>query len=483
MRPLVALALLCLLALGPTGTVQGQPTEARGPRWDFVVRIASLPEGVAEISWTLRGFEPGRLRVCADMDGANRFVRGLSQLGDGKEARALPRDGECWLAQVPATGPVRLRYDYDLQGLSQRRGSIDYAEQLGGSYIFNDEAVLLRPDPMPHGKPEPPITVEFQLPDGVSLSAPYERLPGPGLRFRFDAAAYDGGAYITVGQVASLGTLKMPHTLVDLSVLKWPRRASDEVLRRWLEQAVGAVDSFYGPLLHERIQVVLVPVPGSSEPGLFGSVMRRGLASVVLYFGADCERFDFATEWVAVHELFHLGNPLTRSRLSWFIEGFTTYYQDVLRARMRGGMTALSAWGDLWDGARRFCQPTSGTSLAEESEALRRTYRYTRVYWGGACVAMLVDLAIRERSAGRSSLDDVLRAMRQQSLRAPLDEDEVVAALDRAAGRPLVRSLLGERRAIAVREALARFGVIPAGPDTVTLRDDIPLAALRRAMF
>jgi hypothetical protein len=491
MRPLVALALLCVLALGPARADavagQAQPAEERGPRWEFVVRIPELARGVADITWTLRGFAPGRLRVCADMDGAERFVQGLAQLpgpgaaGGGKEA-ALVRDGDCWLAQASATAPTVLRYRIDLEGMARRRGSIDYAERLGGSYIFNDEAVLLRPDPMPHGKPEPPITVEFVLPEGVSLTAPYERLPGPGLRFRLDAAQYDGGDYITVGQVGSLGTIRLPHTVVDLHALKWPRRADDAVLRRWIEAAVGAVDSFYGPLLHERIHVVLVPVPGSSEPGLFGSVMRRGLASVVLYFGADCERFDFAAEWVAVHELFHLGNPLTKTRLSWFVEGFTTYYQDVLRARM-GGMTAAAAWGDLWDGARRFCQPAAGASLADESEALRRTYRYTRVYWGGACVAMLVDIAIRERSRGRSSLDDVLRSLRQQSLRRPLGEADVIAALDQAAGQPLVQSLLNERRAIAVREPLARLGIVPSGPDSVTLRDDAPLTLLRKAMF
>lgn len=491
------LVVLCVLgALLPAQRVQSRPPAAAAAaalaasrpaaslRWDFVVRLPDLAQGIAEVAWTLHGFAPGRLRVCADMDGAGEYVRDLEQLaGESGPAQPLPRDGSCWLATLDGA-PTRLRYRYDLRSLARDQGSVDYAEQLGDSYIFNDETLLLRPDPLPRGQKGPPaaITVEFQLPAGVSLTAPYARLPEPGLRFRLDAEQYDGGNYITVGQVASLGLIRLPHTTVDLNVLRWPRRSSDAALRGWIETAVGAVDRFYGALLHDRVHVLLVPVPGSRKPALFGSVMRRGLASVVLYIGAGCERFDFSEEWVAVHELFHLGNPLTDGKMSWFVEGFTTYYQDVLRGRL-GALTPAATWGDLWDGVRRFCQPRDGVSLAEESAWLRRTHRYTRVYWGGACVALLSDLAIREHSRGQVTLDDVLRSLRQQSLRSPVEEEEVVAALDRAAGRPLVKALLKERRAIAVREALARLGVIPTGDETVELRDDAPLAGLRRAMF
>lgn len=493
MRALGVLSLLCVLAASASRGAPGPPAvavtaaaagEPTGPRWDFAVRIADLAQGAAEVSWTLHGFSGPALRVCADMDGSGAFVQRLEQLegNDPARARPLERDGDCWLARAARGVPTYLRYRYDLAGLARSYGSVDYAEQLGETFIFNDEAVLLRPDPMPRTQPPAPITVEFLLPTGASLSVPYARLPGPGQRFRLDAEQYNGGAYITVGKLASLGLIKLPHTTVDLSVLGGSRRASDAVLRGWIEGATGAIDRFYGPLLHERVQVVLVPVPFSTRPALFGTVMRRGLASVVVYFGAGCERFDFSEEWVAVHELFHLGNPLTRGRLSWFIEGFTTYYQDVLRARM-GALSARDAWGDLWDGVRRFCQPSGGNSLADESAALSRTHRYTRVYWGGACVALLADVAIRERSRGQSSLDHVLRSLRQQSLRELLDEDDVIMALDRAAGRPLVREFLRERRAIAARETLTRLGVIPTGGTTVELRDDAPLAALRRAMF
>mgnify|MGYP000034056245 CR=1 FL=1 len=262
MRWLVVLALLG--ALLPAQRVQGRPPAAAtapaasrpaaAPRWDFVVRFPDL-QGVAEVAWTLHGFAPGRLRVCADMDGAGEYVRDLVQLaGEGGPAQPLPRDGACWLATVDGA-PTRLRYRYDLRSLARDQGSVDYAEQLGDSYVFNDETLLLRPDPLPRSRPPAAITVEFQLPAGVSLTAPYARLAEPGLRFRLDAEQYDGGNYITVGQVASLGLIRLPHTTVDLNVLKWPRRASDAALRGWIETAVGAVDRFYGTLLHERVHV------------------------------------------------------------------------------------------------------------------------------------------------------------------------------------------------------------------------------------
>jgi len=342
----------------------------------------------------------------------------------------------------------------------------------------------LRPDPLPRGGggPEPIIHVELRLPPGAQVAAPWQRQPGPGHRFVMDAAQYDGGGYVMVGTIEDLGELQLPHTTVHLATLPAERRLSAPALRSWVRSALSAVDKFYGTLTPRHVLVNLVPVPGSQDASLFGTVLRPLRPSVVIYFGAECERAENPEEWVAVHELFHIGNPWLSDRMPWFVEGFTTYYQDVLRARA-GTVSATAAWGDLWDGFRRLCQPEDGSSLREESARLRYSYRYTRVYWGGACVAFLADIAIRERSRGRQSLDDVMRELRVRSLREPLDEDEVLAALDEAAGGKQVSGFLRERRALPVRERLQRLGVEVTGDDTVRLRDDAPLSALRRAMF
>ncbi|HLL54238.1 MAG TPA: hypothetical protein VK447_11860 [Myxococcaceae bacterium] len=462
MRLLPALALLWLL-----------PGLARAAdvSWSYRVTLADAEVGGLDIEWTLLGLS-GEVRVCPDMARADRGVISIEQ---AEPRKPLARDGNCWLARAPDKGPLRLRYRYDLAGMAGLTGDPDYVSRVDDSYVFNDEAVLLRPDPLPRNAP---ITVEFQLPDGLTVATPWERLDGPGLRFRYDSEHYDAGSYVALGRLRFLSEVKVKGGTGTLSVLDRPRKVSDEQLRAWIQRALGWVADFYGGLPGGRVHIVLVPVD-SDRPGVFGTVLRRGPPSVVLYFGGRAKETAFRDDWVAPHELFHLGNPSIEGRIPWFIEGFTTYYQDVLLGRA-GAVSPTATFGDLHDGLRRFCQP-DGMSLGEESEALRRTYRYTRVYWGGACLAFRLDVAIRQQGR-RDGLDGVLRDLRRRGQGKPLSEEEIIQALDRAAGAPLTREHLHSRTPIPLEGLYRDLGIEPTGPESVRLRDDAPLSSIRKSI-
>ena len=109
---------------------------------------------------------------------------------------------------------VVLHYTYDLRELAAHHRSPDYAERIGDTYIFNDEALLLRPDPLPRdaATPEPRIHVELRLPPTAQVATPWQKLPGPGLHFALSTAQFDGGSYVTIGTFEELGELKLPHT-------------------------------------------------------------------------------------------------------------------------------------------------------------------------------------------------------------------------------------------------------------------------------
>jgi predicted metalloprotease with PDZ domain len=92
-------------------------------------------------------------------------------------------------------------------------------------------------------------------------------------------------------------------------------------------------------------------------------------------------------------------------------------------------------------------------------------------------------VAIRKHSRGKQSLDDVLRALRAQSLTSSLTEEEALTALEAASGGPELGALLREKRALPVEKLLRQLGVEPTGDSSVRLREDAPLSALRRAMF
>ncbi len=109
------------------------------------------------------------------------------------------------------------------------------------------------------------------------------------------------------------------------------------------------------------------------------------------------------------------------TRLLWIFEGFTSYYDDLMLVRSGAikvedylkllGSTA----SQVLRGAGRLRQ-----SVAESSfDAWIKYYRQDEnspnaivsYYAKGALVALCIDQAIRERSADKSSLDDVLRLM------------------------------------------------------------------------
>ncbi len=468
-KPFVATLLLCaLIALG-----QASPEPAS---WRYVVKLDSL--GRASVQLALRGVRTHR--VCVDMSGSGRFVHRVEQLLPNGKLQALPMTGECWTLAASGGPSLTIRYEYDLALAADAFGSADYVQRLGEAVTFSDEAVLLRPDPLPQGRPSPSIEVEFALASGLQVTTPWQRLAGPIPRFRLDAAQYDGGSYITVGTFRSLGTIPLPHSSVELYLIG-QSKASDQALRTWIEQATRLSDDFYGELMPSSVHVVLVAMSGHSGAGVFGTVMRPLRPSLVIFFGADATQLSLHDDWLAPHEIFHVGNPLLKYKIPWLTEGVTTYYQDVLRGRARA-LSVEETWSDLWDGFYRHCQK-EGPSLRTESAQLRRTHHYTRVYWGGACLLALVDIDIRMESHGKRSLDDVLKELRRRSLEQPLDEEDVIRFLELSTKKGLVSRYLDLPGTLPVKEILRSIGVEPISPDRVQLRDDAPYASIRRAMF
>ena len=446
--------------------------------WQYTVTLSGSVPSLAAVSLTMTGV--ATRRVCVDMGGAERFVRNVEQILDGGKTQALQQDGECWRLVDGRSKVRRLSYQYDLWAAAERFSSADLVERSGESLTFSDEAVLLRPDQLPSQSPSAPIEVEFIVQSGVRVSAPWEKLPGPGIRYRLDAAQYDGGSYITVGRFRTLDPIRLANTLVEIELVGSPR-ASDGTLRTWIEQSVRLSAGFYRELMPSPLHIVLVAVPGRRDLGIFGTVLRPLRPSLVIYFGGEAEQLSLHDDWVSTHEVFHVGNPMLRRKMPWFVEGFTTYYADVLRVR-GGALSSEEAWSELWESMQRNCQP-KGTSLATESEQLRQTFHYPRVYWGGACLALLLDVEIRIRSHGKRSLDDAMRELRARSLTGRLDEEAVIAGLGRDITPALVRRYLNEQKALPLTETLRSIGVEPLGPSRVRLRDEAPQASIRRAMF
>ena len=131
------------------------------------------------------------------------------------------------------------------------------------------------------------------------------------------------------------------------------------------------------------------------------------------------------------------------TRLLWFFEGFTSYYDDLFLRRC--GLLDNAGYVKLLNKGINQVQQTPGRfvqSAAQSSmDAWIKYYRADEntpnatvsYYTKGALIALCLDLSLRAQ--GGSSLDDVMRALWTRCEAGPMSEADVLSVLANAGGR------------------------------------------------
>lgn len=402
-------------------------------------------------------------RVCTGIMGAGVGIQELiavePALGKSKTREVLLRpakdDSDCFMIPERAT---TLRYVVDLERLNQERDDPDFAQRTHNGWLFNDQAVLLRPETYPMS-----MVTKLTGPTDMQLFSVWDQQDTTWIA---DSNQLGGGAYFGLfAKDATHQLLQVRPGVLALRISKdSARQVSDTTLRDWVRTALAGLSGVHGRIpsysdasKDGRAMVFLVGVPNSRSAGEFGTVLRRHRMSSVLWFGELGKDADYANDWLAVHELFHAGVPHTKGRASWFVEGFTTYYQEILRARL-GTLTPAEMWSDLHDGLVRFGQPR-GTSLRTDSDNLRKTHRYQKVYWSGAGVALLCDVKMRQKHPTGAGLDDFFRRYLNQTADEPLTDEALIAALEAETEPGFVTRLLDEATLVPYDKAYQALGL------------------------
>jgi hypothetical protein len=355
----------------------------------------------------------------------------------------------------------------------------DTLRAAGDVLVGSPDVWLWRPEPWPEDRPRELVgALRIVVPDGLSFSGPWERAADGSYRvprstWRLMAKTVFGRFSVSEREIggATFALARLPGEL-----------AVDEAdLWRWLEPAVRGVASVSGTFPLRRVQVLIVPIgAGRSVP--FGMTARGGGATTMLLVGAHARRRDLARDWVAPHELSHLLLPPLDDDGTWFSEGSASYFQNVARARA-GQLDASQAWSELVDGFRRGAAQADDAALFDASHQMRHTHRFQQVYWGGAAIALALDVALR---AHDSSLDAALAHVRRRVPvdDAPLRVEQVLALMQEVAPGVDVQGLVEPMLRApfpAVDATLAALGVVRTSKG-VSLRDDAPQAAIRRAI-
>ncbi|AVS64625.1 peptidase M61 [Paracidovorax avenae] len=137
------------------------------------------------------------------------------------------------------------------------------------------------------------------------------------------------------------------------------------------------------------------------------------------------------------------------TRLLWFFEGFTSYYDDLLLRR--AGLIDDTTYLRLLAKNINQVLQTPGRrvqSVADASfDAWVKYYRQDEntpnatvsYYTKGALVGLCLDLALRRE--GRTTLDDVMRALWDRCDAGPMTEDDLLAVLEALSGRSFAREI------------------------------------------
>ena len=301
------------------------------------------------------------------------------------------------------------------EGCLSYRVNLDAASKQGHwrrELVVATDAILLDPELflwLPDGVSD--VAVEFRLPPGLSVSAPWEMLaPGEkGAVFRTGARLALGDGKVALGRFETY-RLDAVGAIIDVAVLNGVPAVDRSMVRRWLRANIEAVTTVTGRFPVSRLQLLVVPIGSGDEPVPWGQVSRRGGDAVHLYIDQRMSEQTFMEDWVLSHELSHLFHPYLSDGARWVYEGLASYYQNVSRART-GMMSPGGAWEQLHAGFERGRQGTRpGRSLADATENMRAERAYMQVYWSGAAVFLIADLELRQASAQRLSLDRVLEA-------------------------------------------------------------------------
>lgn len=147
-----------------------------------------------------------------------------------------------------------------------------------------------------------------------------------------------------------------------------------------------------------------------------------GFTNAYMLFLSHEDIMDTERLQLMAHEMFHHWNPMSMGTLGtdnvaqWFGEGFTVYYAGVIL--LRSGLTSYSDYVHILNQWLRRYQLSPFRQMSEAAWKSSPHFSgdgYSLPYERGAAMALWADAAIRARSNGKSSLDNVMFDLVRQS--------------------------------------------------------------------
>ncbi|WCM92533.1 peptidase M61 [Acidovorax sp. NCPPB 2350] len=396
------------------------------------------------------------------------FAKNLQNLRarQGGQDVALVQRSKClWQAECRDGEPLVLTYEVSAYDTSVRTAWLD-----AGRGFFNGTSLCLRV----HGQEDAvhglevasnPAVAHWSVATGLTAETTTDSGFGT-----YRAASYDElvDCPVEMGPFWSARFMAcgVPHRLVVSGaapsfdgdrLVEDTRRICEAGIRFWHGNGqppyaqylflLNVVDDGYGGLEHRNSTALIcgrrdLPRAGETKTPegyttLLGLISHEHFHTwnVKRLRPAELARYDYAQE--------------NYTQLLWFFEGFTSYYDDLLLRR--AGLIDDAAYLRLLTKTINQVLQTPGRrvqSVAEASfDAWVKYYRQDEntpnatvsYYTKGSLVGLCLDLALRRE--GRTTLDDVMRALWERCDAGPMTEADLLAVLESLAGRSFAQEI------------------------------------------
>jgi predicted metalloprotease with PDZ domain len=472
------------------------PVDPKAHLFEVVCEVAEpVPDGQR---FSLPAWIPGSYMI-------REFARHIVSIeaeSRGAPVALVKTDKHSWLAAA-CDGPLQVRYRVYAWDPSVRAAHLDE-----GHAFFNGTSVFLRVDGFEHT----PIDVDIAAPPGrayrdwkVATTLPEHGAERHGFgTYRADDydALIDHPVEMGRFRLERFDAAGVPHEIAYTGAVPNldAARVNSDVAKLCAAQIRFFDGSTSGraPAPFDRY-LFLTAVSGDGYGGLehrasTALICSRDALPVAPIDGkpVECSAAYLTFLGLVSHEYFHSWNvkrikpaafvPYDLAQenytsLLWIFEGFTSYYDDLFLVRT--GLASQAQYfgmlarviDDVLAGSGRKTQSVAESSFdawvkyyRQDENAANAVVSY---YKKGSLVALCLDLLIRRRTAGKASLDDVMRLLWRRYGR------DFYAGVQRGVPEDAFPALVREATGVDVRDEVRRWAYGT---------EDLPLAASLAAM-
>lgn len=347
--------------------------------------------------------------------GANQFPRRWAKFishikvfdSNGERANITAREGANWSIEKVSKEPITLSYQINLEHENHKwSGGVDGAAYVRDWGVFFTSRSLF----IVNGEDRKNFQVSFNLPENWKISTPWNTKVNKGT-FQVSDFSELATSIVFVGLHQQVSIQQDNFELLlaiggnELIEQKDEFKKLAEGVFSYYSKLMGGVPILANSSTAKRTLVIINPAESTDGEAIGNNI------SILIKKNAD-QMSTVISRFIFAHEFFHLWNGKSFSPQSndseWFKEGVTNYYtlKSLHHVGFLDDYSYLKLLGDFF---YQKYEADDGVGKFSLTQGDKKHQHWGLIYAGGFFVGIAQDMMIREQSANKNSLDDLMR--------------------------------------------------------------------------